>query len=231
MAKQTADHAASMDAIYRVQRHFYDLTRRYYLFGRDRLIADLAVPDGGTVLEVGCGTARNLIHIARRYPSARLYGFDISAAMLATARRNVERAGLSSRITLAQGDASNFCAERLFGCASFDRVVASYTMSMIPPWRAAVGQALASVSPGGRLCIVDFGQQERLPRWFRDGLHRWLAHFSVTPRTELIDLCRAAAGAQATVDVTRLMRGYAWILSVTRSGSDRPEDSVRPATN
>ena len=42
-------HAEAMDAIYRTQRHIYDLTRKYYLLGRDRLIADLAPPRGGTV--------------------------------------------------------------------------------------------------------------------------------------------------------------------------------------
>ena len=65
-----------MDAIYAWQRHIYDATRKYFLFGRDQLIATLDVPDGGTVLEVGCGTGRNLIQAARRYPTARLFGLD-----------------------------------------------------------------------------------------------------------------------------------------------------------
>ena len=72
--------------MYRYQRHIYDLTRKYYLLGRDRLIAGLDVPPGGTVLEVGCGTGRNLVLAARRYPAARLFGLDISAAMLDTAQ-------------------------------------------------------------------------------------------------------------------------------------------------
>ena len=71
--------AAHMDRIYRHQRFIYDLTRKYYLLGRDRMIAGLAVPDGASVLEVGCGTGRNLIEAARRYPHARFHGFDISA--------------------------------------------------------------------------------------------------------------------------------------------------------
>ena len=49
-----------LDRNYRYQRRVYDLTRRYYLLGRNRLIADLAPPDRGCVLEIGCGTARNL---------------------------------------------------------------------------------------------------------------------------------------------------------------------------
>ena len=30
--------AALMDRLYRRQRHFYDVTRKHYLLGRDRLI-------------------------------------------------------------------------------------------------------------------------------------------------------------------------------------------------
>ena len=33
-----SNHAALMNSIYRRQRHIYDFTRKYYLFGRDRLI-------------------------------------------------------------------------------------------------------------------------------------------------------------------------------------------------
>ena len=46
-----SSHAGHMDAIYRTQRHFYDLTRKYYLLGRDRLIRRLDPPKGGSVIE------------------------------------------------------------------------------------------------------------------------------------------------------------------------------------
>ena len=74
-----------MDGVYRYQRHIYDLTRKYYLLGRDRMISGLDVPAGGTVLELGCGTGRNIVLAARRYPDARFFGLDISAEMLETA--------------------------------------------------------------------------------------------------------------------------------------------------
>ena len=77
-----------MDGIYRRQRHIYDLSRKYYLLGRDRLIEQLSPPPGGRVLEIGCGTARNLVAAAAAYPQAEFYGIDISAAMLATARHS-----------------------------------------------------------------------------------------------------------------------------------------------
>src|SRR3546814_5611306 len=85
-------------AIYRRQRHIYDLTRKYYLLGRDGLIADLDPPAGGAVLEIGCGTGRNLIAVGKAWPKARLYGVDISDAMLDTARASVIRAGMAARV-------------------------------------------------------------------------------------------------------------------------------------
>src|ERR1700691_3395778 len=98
-------HAALMDGVYRRQRHVYDFTRKYYLFGRDRLIRGLALQPGESLLEIGCGTARNLIHVAPPYPQTELYGLDASAEMLETAARSVAGAGLGSRIRLAQGRA------------------------------------------------------------------------------------------------------------------------------
>jgi S-adenosylmethionine-diacylgycerolhomoserine-N-methlytransferase len=203
--------AQHMDAIYRGQRHIYDLTRKYYLLGRDGLIRDLAPPPGGSVLEVGCGTARNLIAAAQASPRSRFYGFDISSAMLETARGSVRRSGLNDRITLAAGDATAWNGERLFGEARFDRIFLSYTLSMIPDWRAAIDRAAAALKPGGQLHVVDFGQQDRLPDWWRSALFAWLEKFDVAPRADLeAALAEAAKRQGLSLDFRPLYRGYAW---------------------
>lgn len=211
MATTSGDHAGHMDAIYRSQRHFYDLTRKYYLLGRDRLIAELAPPPGGTVIEIGCGTGRNLIAAARKFPEARFFGIDISREMLSTARANIARAGLSERITLAQGDATAFDTQALFGVARFDRVFQSYTLSMIPDWQGALREGASKLAAGGRLDLVDFGQQERLPTAFRQLLFAWLAQFDVAPRATLgATLAEIAATQGLSARLTPLYRGYAW---------------------
>src|ERR1700721_4701598 len=74
-----------MNRMYRRQRHIYDGTRRYYLLGRDRLIATLNPAAGATVLEIGCGTGRNLVLAAGLHPEARFFGIDVSPEMLTTA--------------------------------------------------------------------------------------------------------------------------------------------------
>ena len=64
------DAARLMDRMYRRQRHIYDLSRKYYLIGRDEAIARLKPAPGDGVLEIGCGTGRNLIKAARAYRGA-----------------------------------------------------------------------------------------------------------------------------------------------------------------
>jgi S-adenosylmethionine-diacylgycerolhomoserine-N-methlytransferase len=217
MTAATLPHGAAMDRIYRRQRHFYDLTRKYYLLGRDELITGLDAGPGERVLEVGCGTGRNLIVAARRFPLARFAGFDISAEMLATARRNVARAGLADRITLHQADATNFDAAALSDGALFDRVFLSYTLSMIPDWQGALAQAARALAPGGRLDLVDFGQQEGLPAAFRTGLFAWLDRFDVTPRASLPQAIAQVAAEQRLVGSWRTTRaGYAWMAQLRR---------------
>ena len=192
----TTSHAAAMDRMYRYTRHIYDLTRKPYLLGRDRLIAELGLEVGGSVLEMGCGTGRNLIAVARAYPQAELYGFDISAEMLKTAKAAVSLAGLADRIHLTEGDATGFDAAAAFGREAFDRVYVSYALSMIPPWRAALARGLALTKSGGRFSVVDFGICEGLGSVPRAILHGWLTLFHVTPRTELEDELKALARAR-----------------------------------
>lgn len=211
------DQRSHMDGIYRYQRYIYDATRKYYLLGRDRLIDELEPPPGGAILEIGCGTGRNLIHTARRYPNTRCYGFDISSEMLKTARINIAKAGLSDRVVVAEGDATRFDCQALFGRPSFERVFISYALSMIPPWREVPAAALGAVAPGGRLAIVDFGQQEGWPGWFKAMLFAWLKQFTVEPRADLEEvLAEAALNGGATIEFKRLYKGYSDYAVLTK---------------
>jgi S-adenosylmethionine-diacylgycerolhomoserine-N-methlytransferase len=174
-----------MDDLYKNQRLIYDLTRKYYLLGRDRLIANLDVPRGGSVLELGCGTARNLILAARKHPDAHFHGLDLSGEMLKTAQRKVARADLLDRISLAYGDAADFDPHLLFGTGRFDRVFISYSLSIIPGWERVIDSGLAVLARGGSLHVIDFGEQQQLPGWSRRALRAWLKRFHVSPRPEL----------------------------------------------
>jgi S-adenosylmethionine-diacylgycerolhomoserine-N-methlytransferase len=213
------DSAGLMDRMYRPQRHIYDLTRKHYLLGRDETIEALTPPPGAAVLEIGCGTGRNLIHAARRYPQARFYGVDISQVMLDQARASLARNGLEAPIVFARGDATNFDPAKLFGQARFDRIFISYALSMIPPWQATLAHALDLLAPGGALHVVDFGDQAELPGWFRALLRQWLALFHVSPREELAREFAEQASAKGLAHRHEaLYRGYAFHDVATAKG-------------
>jgi S-adenosylmethionine-diacylgycerolhomoserine-N-methlytransferase len=183
---RSANHSALMDDVYRHQRHIYDLTRKYYLFGRDTLIRELDLRGNERLIEIGCGTARNLIAIARRYPRARLYGLDASQEMLKSANAAVTRSGLSGRITLIQAYGEDL-RPRLFGeDEPFDCALFSYSLSMIPDWRKALAAAAASLRPEGQIYAVDFGDLTGLGPVFAALLKAWLARFHVEPRVEIL---------------------------------------------
>lgn len=207
-----ADAAAAlrMDDIYRYQRFIYDATRRYFLLGRLELIEGLNPPAEGHVLEIGCGTAWNLVRAAHLYPSARLYGLDISTEMLRTAGRAIDRRRQRQRVSLACGDATAFDAHKMFGRKTFDRIFVSYALSMIPDWPHVLTACERMLAPNGEIHLIDFSQCERLPRLFRHILFAWLARFSVEPRADLEDhLVTFARDAGMEFDIMQLYCGYA----------------------
>ena len=211
-----AGHAARMDAIYRFQRHIYDITRKPYLLGRDVVIRALDVPAGGSVLEVGCGTARNLLRIAQDFPDSRCFGIDVSEKMLETARSKIARSGAEDRVFVAKADAACFDPQALFGVRQFDRIVISYALSMIPEWEDVLYLVAGLLSQPGSLHVVDFGDQSGLPGWFRRGLVAWLGQFSVSPREELRDQVAGIAWSYGYGhNFRQLYRGYAAVAELT----------------
>jgi S-adenosylmethionine-diacylgycerolhomoserine-N-methlytransferase len=208
------DHGQLMDRIYRYQRHFYDLTRRFFLAGRDELLGRLELRDGQTVLEVGCGTARNLLLLAKKYPGVHLYGLDISDEMLRTARRKTAR----FPIRLIQGSAEDFHYQRTFGLdRPFDAIFFSYSLSMIPDWQKAVKMAFDNLGPEGSIYIVDFWDLKDWPGWVRGLLVRWLGLFHVRHEPKLIEYLQSlAAGGQREFHLQSILGRYAFLGRLSR---------------
>jgi S-adenosylmethionine-diacylgycerolhomoserine-N-methlytransferase len=203
-------HATLMDGVYRHQRHIYDLTRKYYLLGRDRLLQGLDVPLEGTVLEIGCGTGRNLKLMADRHPALRLTGIDISEQMLKSARGKIAQARLSDRVTLLHGDAVIPTDRKA------QRILMSYSLSMIPDWQRALAVAIETLAPGGIFAIVDFGNFGGLPDWLAEPCIDMLSRHDAPPCLDLPHALQRHASPTLSVRHEYALAGFYQLAIIER---------------
>jgi S-adenosylmethionine-diacylgycerolhomoserine-N-methlytransferase len=216
----THDTFERMDRMYRPQRRIYDLTRRCYLLGRNRLLDSMPIRPGWKVCEVGCGTARNLIRLGSQHPQARFVGIDASAEMLAVARAKAAAKGLSN-LSLVRGIAEDLsCLENQ---APFDAVFFSYSLSMIRAWERSIGEAISLVRPGGYLGIVDFSHMAGMPPPAATVLRWWLGVFHATPRPGVLPMLSslAEAGGGTIVSAENVRWNYALIAVFQRADTAR----------
>jgi len=102
---------------------------------------------GGRVLEVGVGTG---ISLPLYSPKLRIFGTDISEAMLKKAKQRVAESGLRNIEGLAVMD-----AEKLeFPDNSFDVVMAQYVVTAVPNPEVALDEFARVLRPGGELIIL-----------------------------------------------------------------------------
>ena len=102
---------------------------------------------GGRVLEVGVGTG---ISLPLYSPNVRIFGTDISEAMLNKAKQRVAEGRLKNIEGLAVMD-----AEKLeFPDDSFDVVMAQYVVTAVPNPEVALDEFARVLRPGGELIIL-----------------------------------------------------------------------------
>jgi len=144
------------------QNLFTTLPRRY-----DRLAEVLSMGQNGrwrramvdhvvsatpaTILDVACGTAGVTLQLARR-TSAHVVGVDLTEGMLVIGQRNVDRAGLASRIQLVAGR-----GEQLpFLDGSFDALTFTYLLRYVDDPQATLVELARVVRPNGVVASHEF---------------------------------------------------------------------------
>lgn len=168
-------HREFLNRYYRWSRPIYDVTRKYYLLGRDTVLKRLAKEDWRGLVEIGPGTGRNLAILQRLKPDGRLGAVEACDEMLEHARKRLPSA------TIIHGFAEQTDYGDLLGDTPVDRVLFSYSLSMIPDKEGALDKALASVAPGGEVVVVDFADLSGLPGPVAKALRKWLELFHVEP--------------------------------------------------
>lgn len=156
----------ALEQYYRFHSKIYDLSRWSFLFGREALVSRLAsnyTPK--RILEIGCGTGKNLKLLAQAYPDAEMIGLDLSTDMLDVARKTMR----------PYGDRTSFIQQRYdqplsqTGTAPFDLILCSYSLTMINPgWDTVIDSSVQDLADQGILAVVDF-HDSRFD-WFK----RWM---------------------------------------------------------
>jgi S-adenosylmethionine-diacylgycerolhomoserine-N-methlytransferase len=206
-----------MDRMYRHQRYFYDTTRKFYLLGRDKLIAQMNVQPDENVLEVGCGTGRNLAILAKNSPRTNFFGLDASSEMLKTAHAKMV-GKKAHNVTLKVALADDFTFDDTFGLSEpFDAIYFSYSITMIPTWRESLANALQNLKSGHKIYIVDFYDQKDLPAWFQKVLQVWLKQFHVQFWSDLMPhLESLEKQGLIKLNVTSVFKRYSFIAELTK---------------
>jgi len=142
--------ALNLKRYYRLHASIYDATRWTFLFARNQVI-DFLPPNlkPKNILDIGCGTGKNLLHLKKRFPEAQLSGIDTSNDMLEKARNK-----LGTRAKLYSG---YYGMEQTELTPPFDLIVFSYSLSMMGANRQLVlAQAKQDLSEHGYIAVVDF---------------------------------------------------------------------------
>jgi demethylmenaquinone methyltransferase / 2-methoxy-6-polyprenyl-1,4-benzoquinol methylase len=119
---------------------------------RSSMVSRVPATATGHILDVAAGTAGVTLALARRAPSARVTGIDLTPQMLAEGARRVATDGVGSRVALACGT-----AERLpFASATFDALTFTYLLRYVSDPAATLAELARVLKPGGVMASLEF---------------------------------------------------------------------------
>jgi ubiquinone/menaquinone biosynthesis C-methylase UbiE len=124
------------------------------MYDRLKEVCISSVPSGGSVLEIGCGTALITREIARK--AGHVTGIDVSTRMLEKARSNLEASGLSN-VDLIRADAYSLP----FDSGSFQTVLCCNVLHIVKEPGLILHEVARVLSPGGRFIAITYLHGER----------------------------------------------------------------------
>jgi ubiquinone/menaquinone biosynthesis C-methylase UbiE len=171
---------------------------------------NLAMREGESVLDVGCGSGSHLATLLEAVgDNGRIVGVDFSPKMVYAARKRVEHQGWRN-VDVVVADATR----DPLGHADFDAALATFALSAMPDVRAAVENVHSALRPGGRFFVLDL-------RFAPTGV--------TAPLTWLLDRLYRLLAARSGEDVlAELDRVFATVEGVAAGGKQRARSSAWP---
>jgi len=143
--------ANELEQYYRFHSKIYDATRWSFLFGREAILDMIPeLPSQPRIMEIGCGTGKNIEHLNYHFPDAHILGVDLSQDMLQKAQNKL----LNTRhVDFQQAE---YGAETVAN-DPFDLILLSYSLTMIGDQAEDVLEQISQdLKPKGYIAVVDF---------------------------------------------------------------------------
>jgi ubiquinone/menaquinone biosynthesis C-methylase UbiE len=132
-------------------------------------VAVAELKEGETVLDLGSGGGIDVLLSARRVgPSGRAYGLDMTDEMLALARENTRKAGVSNAVFL-KGEMENMPLPN----DEADVIISNCVVNLSPDKDAVLRESFRVLKPGGRLAISDIVSRGTIPASIQKSLELW----------------------------------------------------------
>jgi len=176
----------------------------------DAGLRQLQVREGERVLEIGFGTGRVILTLARSVGDrGRVYGLDISEGMFRVAENRVAQAGVAQRVELRVGDAISLPLE----AGTLDAIWMGFTLELFdtPEIPIVLAECRRVLHSGGRLGIVAMSRQGKAGLMLK--LYEW-AHDRLPRTVDCRPIYAAEAVRRAGLDVVACTLGSLWGLPV-----------------
>ena len=170
--------------------------------GNPTALADLQ--PGETVLDLGSGGGIDVLLSARRVgPTGKAYGVDMTDEMLALARDNQQRAGVSN-VEFLKGE-----IERLpLPDNSVDVIISNCVINLSADKDRVLAEAFRVLRPGGRLAVSDVVSRGGVvPDAVRRSVALWIGCVAgALDESEYRDKAAAAGFEEISIEPTRVYR-------------------------
>lgn len=141
----------------------YDFLNHFLSMGIDKgwrrkVVRMIGAKNPSTILDIATGTGDLAIALSK-IPNTQITGLDLSAGMLKVGEEKIEKKGLTSQISLQQGDSENLPFED----NSFDAITVAFGVRNFENLEKGLSEIHRVVKPGGTVAVLEFSQPTGFP--------------------------------------------------------------------
>jgi 2-polyprenyl-3-methyl-5-hydroxy-6-metoxy-1,4-benzoquinol methylase len=170
-------------------------------FGCGNPTALATIQPGETVLDLGSGGGIDVLLSARRVgPTGKVYGLDMTDEMLALARDNQQKAGVTN-VEFLKGDIEQIPLPD----NSVDLIISNCVINLSPDKDQVLKEAYRVLKPGGRLAISDIVVRGSMPSEIRHSVELWAGCVAgALEETVYLTKLQQAGFEQTSIEPTRI---------------------------